>query len=173
MNLCKAFGFFNHSLKLTVLSTSRFTENAIRPWDYPENYGICSQLNRKSKRLFFTFLNVYIFWIEQDKILIPQLSPSKIRYFADQNGPNGGPHENEFWQVSKGKKIFLNNLGSKNRWKKMGSFVWFSCLLPELWSLNCQKLCPFSNTFWHQSAKNLRLLEQFMYMHLKVLVPLF
>ena len=25
----------------------------------------------------------------------------------------------------------------------MGSFVWFSCLLTELWSLNCQKLCPF------------------------------
>ena len=27
--------------------------------------------------------------------------------------------------------------------KKMGSFVWFSCLFPELWSLNCQKLCLF------------------------------
>ena len=25
----------------------------------------------------------------------------------------------------------------------MGSFVWFSCLFPELWSLNCQKLCLF------------------------------
>ena len=52
MNLWKAFGFFNHSLKLTVLSASGFTENAFRPWDYPENYGICSQLDRKSKRCF-------------------------------------------------------------------------------------------------------------------------
>ena len=27
--------------------------------------------------------------------------------------------------------------------KNMGSFVWFSCQLPDLWSLNFQKLCPF------------------------------
>ena len=25
----------------------------------------------------------------------------------------------------------------------MGSFVWFWCFLPELWSFNCQKLCLF------------------------------
>ena len=25
----------------------------------------------------------------------------------------------------------------------MGSFVWFSCVIPELWSLYCQKLYPF------------------------------
>ena len=27
----------------------------------------------------------------------------------------------------------------------MGSFVWFWCVLPELWSFNCQKLCLFCN----------------------------
>ena len=27
------------------------------------------------------------------------------------------------------------------------SFVWFSCLLPEVWSLNCQKLCLFFQKF--------------------------
>ena len=57
-----------------------------RPWDYPENLGICSRLDRESKTWFFTFLNVYIFWIERGKILISQLSPQKIRYFADQRG---------------------------------------------------------------------------------------
>ena len=38
---------------------------------------------------FFTFLDVYLFWIEPEKILIPQLSLPKFRYFADQNGPKG------------------------------------------------------------------------------------
>ena len=29
--------------------------------------------------------------------------------------------------------------------KKIGSFVWFSCLHLELWSLNYQKSCRFCN----------------------------
>ena len=44
-----------------------------------------SQLDRKSKTCFFTFLNVYVSWIEWDKILISQLTPLNFRYFADQN----------------------------------------------------------------------------------------
>ena len=36
----------------------------------------------------------------------------------------------------------------------MGTFLWFPCLLPELWSLNCQKLCPFC-IFLLISATNL------------------
>ena len=35
----------------------------------------------------------------------------------------------------------------------MGSVVWFSCLFPALWSLNCQKLCPFSKFFADFSKK--------------------
>ena len=62
-----------------------------RSWDYPEHFGIYSQLDRKSKTWFFIFLNVYVSWIERDKILISQLSPPKLRYFADQNGPKGDP----------------------------------------------------------------------------------
>ena len=46
------------------------------------------------------------------------------------------------------------------------------CLLPELWSLNCQKLRPFCN-FLLMLAKNLRLLWQFLYVHLKALFSLF
>ena len=68
-----------------------------RPWHYPENFGICSQRDRKSQTCFFTFLNVYIFWIERDKILISQLSPPKFKYFVEQNRPKRRPHENEFW----------------------------------------------------------------------------
>ena len=46
-----------------------------------------SQLDWKSKTWFFTFLNVYVFWIKWDKFLILQFSPSQFRYFTDQNGP--------------------------------------------------------------------------------------
>ena len=67
-----------------------------RSWDYPEHFGIYSQLDRKSKTWFFIFLNVYVSWIERDKILISQLSPPKFRYFADQNGPKGDPIKMNF-----------------------------------------------------------------------------
>ena len=50
-----------------------------RSWDYPEY----SQLDRKSKTWFFIFLNVYVSWIEQDKILISKVSPPKFRCFID------------------------------------------------------------------------------------------
>ena len=62
-----------------------------------------SQLDRKSKTWSFTFLKVYVSRIERDKILISQLSSQKFRYFADQNGPKGRPHENEFgnFQIQK------------------------------------------------------------------------
>ena len=40
-----------------------------RSWDYPEHFGIYSQRDRKSKTWFFIFLNVYISWIEREKIL--------------------------------------------------------------------------------------------------------
>ena len=38
--------------------------------------------------------------------------------------------------------------------EKNGSFVCFSCLLPELWSLNCQKLCSFCIFFADVSNKS-------------------
>ena len=45
-----------------------------RSWDYPEHFGIYSQLDRKSKTWFLIFLNVYVSWIERDQILNVQLS---------------------------------------------------------------------------------------------------
>ena len=120
-----------------------------RSWDYSENFGIYSQLDRTSKTWFFSFPNLYFSRIKRDKILISQLSPPKISYFTNQNGPKGGLHESEIWQLSNA---------------KMGSFVWFSCLRPELWPLNLSFL---------QLAKNIRLLQQYIYMYLKVLVLLF
>ena len=62
-----------------------------------------SQLVWKSKTWFFTFLSVYVSWIEQEKILIWQLSLLKFRYFTENNEPKGGPHENQFdiFQIQK------------------------------------------------------------------------
>ena len=52
--------------------------------------------------------------------------------------------------IFKWKNEFPKQLGLEKQMKKMGSFVWFSCLLPELWSLTCQKLCPFCIFCWCQ-----------------------
>ena len=62
-----------------------------RPWDYPENFGIYSQLGRISKNWSFTFLNMHVSRNERDKILISQLSFSKFRYFSDKDAPKGEP----------------------------------------------------------------------------------
>ena len=83
--------------------------NLFRPWGYPENLAIYSWLNRKSKTWFFIFHKVYVSWIEWDQILVSQLSPPKLRYFADQNRPKEGPHEDKFWQFSNAKMSFLNS----------------------------------------------------------------
>ena len=77
--------FYLGSLLLIIISLS----SHFRSWDYPKNVGIYSQLDRRGKSWYFTFLNVYVSWTERDKILISQLSPPKFRYFADQNGPKG------------------------------------------------------------------------------------
>ena len=67
-----------------------------RSWDHPEHFRIYCQLDRETKTWFFIFLNVYVSWIQRDKILISQLSPPKNRYFADQNGPKGDPMKMNF-----------------------------------------------------------------------------
>ena len=59
----------------------------------------------------------------------------------------------------------------KNRWK-MGSFIYLSFLLAELRSFNCSKKCIICS-FLLTSARNLSLLKQFTYMHLKVFITLF
>ena len=93
-----------------------------RSWDYPEHFGMYSQLDRKSKTWFFTFLDVCVCWIKRDKILTSQLSPLKIRYFADQNGRSKvRPYETEFWQFSNTKMNVTNRAGKVD--EKMESFV--------------------------------------------------
>ena len=54
-----------------------------RSWDYHEDFGIYSQLDRESKTWLFIFRNVYFSWIKRGKILVSQHSPPKFKYFAD------------------------------------------------------------------------------------------
>ena len=56
----------------------------------------------------------------------------------------------------------LQTVGMEKVDEKMGSYVWFSCFLPELCSLNCPKKCSFYN-FVLTPARNLSLLKQFTY----------
>ena len=107
-----------------------------RSWDYLENFGIYSQLqlDRKSKTWFFTFLNVYVSWIKQGKILISQFSPSKFRCFADQNRSKGNPVKTNF--DNKCKNEVPKQLGLEKQMNKMGLLVLFSYFAPELWPLN-------------------------------------
>ena len=56
--------------------------------------------------------------------------------------------------------------------EKMGSFVYFTCFLLELCSATCPKKGNFY-TFMLTSARNLSLVKQFTYMHLKVVITLF
>ena len=56
--------------------------------------------------------------------------------------------------------------------KKMGSFVYLPCFHYNLWSLKFLKKCIFCNIVL-TSARNLSLLKQFIYMHLKGLVTHF
>ena len=115
-----------------------------------------SQFDRRSKTWFFNSFIVYVFWIEQDKILISQLSPLKFRCFADQNGPKGDPMKMNFDNFQM-QKWGPSTVRARKADEKMRLLVLFSYFVSELWSLNCQKLCPFCN-FWLMSAKNLRLL---------------
>ena len=107
------FSRLSHQTNFLLEQPAAYNELLIKPlyrsWDYSEHFGIHSQLNRESKTCFCIFLSVYVSWIERDKNLISQLSPSKFRYFADQNGPKVDPIKMNFWQVSNAKMRFLDS----------------------------------------------------------------
>ena len=76
------------------------------------------QLNRKIRALFFIFPNLYVSWIERDKILISQLSPKKFGYFADQNWPKAVPMK-MILTIFKCKNEVPKQLGLKKQMKKL------------------------------------------------------
>ena len=54
-------------------------------------------------------LSRWVWWV----VWIGSFCP-KLRYFTSQNGPKGGPHENEFWLVSNTKMNVTNSRKSRN-----------------------------------------------------------
>ena len=131
-----------------------------------------SQLERKSKTRFFTFLYVYVSWIEQDKIkiLISQLTPAKFRYFADQNG-----QRRTQW------KWILAIFKYKNKYQTVraqkvdetNGVIWLiSFFLSWVMALKLPKIVHFS-IFVLTSARNLNILKQFISIHLKDLIMFF
>ena len=124
-------------------------KTSIRPCDYPEKFVIYSPLDRRSETWFFTFLIVYVSWIKRDKILISQFLHPRFRFFADQNGPKTGSHENEFWQFSNAKMSFQKEVRKADEKKEHLSGFNVSFLS---YVLNYQKCCSFCN-FLLMSAK--------------------
>ena len=76
------------------------------------------------------------------------------------------------WMLSTFKYKQLDR--KKSTWKRghLSTSHLVICFLPELWSLNCLKKWIFCN-FVLTSARNLSLLKQFTYIHLKVIVTHF
>ena len=150
----------------------RCVDNNITPWDQA---NLVLKSIGKLQPGFLLSLISMLLESNWEKILITQFSLPKFRYFADQNGPNGGPHENEFWQFSnKCKNKYCKQLKKKYGKvdKKNGVICLVSIFHSELWSLHYPKLCIFWK-FLLTSARNLYLLKQFNYIHLKYFFMLF
>ena len=97
---------------------------------------------------------------------------SKIEVFYRPEWTKGETTSECILTILKSKNDCYKQLEQKKQMKKMGPFVQFPCFFPEFWSVNCPKKCIFYN-FVLTSARNLSLLKQFTFMHLKVLITLF
>ena len=124
-----------------------------RPWECHENLGICSQFDLKSKTCFFYFPRCVYFLNRTGQNSNLTVFISRIQVFCRPEWAKVGTPRKFILIIFKWKNEFLKQLGLEKQMKKMGSFVWFSCLLFGLWSLSCP-VCVFSLI----SATNLRLL---------------
>ena len=71
----------------------RCVDNNVRPCD--QTNLVFNSIERVEAD-FLLFLIGILLESKRDKIPISQLLLPKFKYFANQNGPKGGPHENEF-----------------------------------------------------------------------------
>ena len=128
-----------------------------------------SQLDRKSKTWFFTFLYVYVSWIERDKTLISEPSPPKFRYFADQNGRKTDPLKMNFDNFQVRKWISQSELQKQmKKWGHLSSSLFPSWVMvlkfPKI--VHLLQICADLS----KKSKSIKL-KQFIY--LKDLVMLF
>ena len=85
---------------------------------------------------------------------------------------NWGILQNQILSIFKFRNECYKQLEGIKYMKKMGSFAQFPCFVPEFWSLNYLKKCIFCN-FVLISVRNISLIKQFTYIHLKGLVTNF
>ena len=95
-----------------------------------------------------------------------------MMYFTDQNEPKRVEHMKINFDYFQIQKIVLQTVrAEKSRWKNEA--ICLTSMFPSKGVvLNCPKKFIFCN-FVLFSAKNLSLLKQLVYMHLKVLITLF
>ena len=101
----------------------------------------------------FSYLRVSTFW--EDMMGGPNrqlLLNIDVFYRPEQT--KGGTTRKLILTIFKYKNGCYKQLEHKKVDEKMGSFVWFPCFLPELWSLNYPKKCIFCNSVL-TSARNL------------------
>ena len=73
-----------------LANTQRWFNIDIRRWDYLENFGIYTQLDRKSRTWFFYFPQCVCFLnLTGQNPNLTAFTSKKFRYFADQNRPKG------------------------------------------------------------------------------------
>ena len=112
---------------------------------------------KKKYNLVFYFLNVYVSWIQWEKILISQLTPPKFRYFAYQNGWKEDPMKLNFgnFQIQKW-------ISQTIRAEKVDEKNWVICLISIFFSwvlvLKLPKIVHFCK-FVLISAKSLNILK--------------
>ena len=132
-----------------------------------------SQLDWKSKTWFFTFLNVYVFWIEWDKILILQFSPSQFRYFTDQNGPKElGDHMKTNFDIFQIQKRISQTVRSQKVDEKKGVICQVFFFSSWVMVLKLTKIVHFLQICADLSKKS-KSIAAFIYIYLKDLIMLF
>ena len=116
--------FFNKRSKMFKFKTFKIVLLAtIRSWDYPENFGICSQLNRKSKTFFFYFPQCECVLNRMEQSSDPRAFTSKIQVFFRPKWTKGGSPWKWILKIFKYKNEYHKQLELKKQMKKMGSFV--------------------------------------------------
>ena len=114
--------FFNKRSKMFKFKTFKIVLLAtIRSWDYPENFGICSQLNRKSKTFFFYFPQCECVLNRMEQSSDPRAFTSS-GLFQTKMDQRGVPMKMNFENFQIQKWIFQTFRAQKVD-KKMGSFV--------------------------------------------------
>ena len=123
-------------MQLRHLKLEIFLIISYRPWI--QTNLVLNSIEKVKPAFFFNF---YVTWIEQEKILILQLSPPKLRYFVDQNGSEGDSMKMSFenFQIQKWVSQTAKKVDEKNGFISFFSSWVMVLKLPKL--VPCLQIC--------------------------------